>query len=295
MTVDLKSLLTPELFRFLVDTRIPFSKTETIDLGEAIAAIFFEQRGDSDALRNKAWPALKALSLLGLDGVPDLFQVLPPPDDTEFPLQALGLQLLLDQATRSLLKGVDTRWTYGYFAEIDLKYAKQLQALPAHLNPTSWSRWQDSVSINYFVFVRLWFGTPLVHHETAVELAVSFTDETRKLVEQIFETHDPIRGQPEKRWDLYGFPTMLKNQGPTRPCSVADGAFWLACLMDVHKPPLDLYGRYPYNNAQLGRVDTPEEAEWMKKAEIFDTDREVRRRIRQDVEAGKWTPLGEAD
>jgi uncharacterized protein (DUF924 family) len=295
MTTDLKSLLIPELFKFMVDVRLPFSKTDHIDYGNAITKLLFQPNENPEAIQRKAWPALKALSLLGLDHVPDLLEFLPPVESQDFPEQALGLQLLLDQAPRYLCKGVDTRWTYGYFGEIALKYAKQLQALPTHLNPASWLRWRESVSIDYFVVVRLWFGAPFVHHEKAAEQAVSFTEETRQLIEKTFETQDSHRGQPEKRWDLYGFPNMLKEQGPSSPCSVAKGAFWLACLMDVHKPPLDMYGRYPYQNAQLGRIDTLEEEEWMKKAEVFGTDSETRKRIRQDVEAGKWTPLGGAD
>jgi hypothetical protein len=33
--------------------------------------------------------------------------------------------------------------------------------------------------------------------------------------------------------------------------------------MDVHKPPLDKYGRYPYQNWTLGRDMTTEEEDWI--------------------------------
>ncbi|KAH6645252.1 hypothetical protein BKA67DRAFT_584639 [Truncatella angustata] len=295
MTADLRTLLTPELFRFLVDEWIPFSRTDPIEFAEAIAASLFRRRADTATIKQKTWPALKALSLLGLDHVPDLFAFLPPPEDPDFPTQALGLLLVFDQAPRTLLKGVDVRWTYAYFGEISIKFLQQLQTLPSQLHPAGWNRWKDSVSLEFFVFVRLWFNAPLWHHEKMATQGVSFTDETRQLVERATNTRDPYRDQPDKRWHLHGFPNMLKEGGPKSPCGVVPGAFWISCLLDVHKPPLDLYGRYPWQNGAFGRVNTPDEADWLDTAEIFSMDPEVRERIRQDVEAGKWTPLGDSD
>ncbi|KAI1850040.1 hypothetical protein JX266_004419 [Neoarthrinium moseri] len=262
MAGDLKQHLTPELFKFM-------------------------------GIRERAWPVLKALSQYGLDQVPDMMEFLPPPEDPDFPSQALGLQLVLDQAPRDLLEGIHNRWTFDYFGDIALRFARQLQALPPHLNPAAWARWRDSASLDYFIFVRLWFGAPLVHHEATPDEAVAFTEETRRLVEQTLGTRDPHRDQPEKRWDLHGFPRMLTEKGPSSPCGAAEGAFWIACLLDVHRPPLDRFGRYPYRNGFLGRVDTPEEEAWMEKAPMFAVDPDVRRRIRDDVEAGRWTPLDE--
>lgn len=295
MAAGLKSLLTPELYTLMVDSYVPFSKSEPLNFGRAIAAVFFEGTAGLGLIRQKAWPALKALSVLGLDNVPNMMTFLPPIDDVDFPRHALGLQLVLDQAPRILLKGVDVRWTYSYLNEISIKYAEQLQDLPAHLNPASWGRWSGSVSVDYFAFVRLWFGAPLVHYEKTMEVAEAFTDETRRLVEETTKTRDPYRDQPEKRDALYGFPDMLKKQGPESPCGVSEGAFWIALLMDVHQPPLKLYGRYPYVNGRIGRVDTPDEEEWMNQAEIFKMDTDLRKRIREDVEAGRWTPLSEPD
>ncbi|KAI0008452.1 hypothetical protein F4779DRAFT_586911 [Xylariaceae sp. FL0662B] len=294
MTLDLKSWLTPDLFYLMVETWLPFSKKDPIDFGKAIQYVFFESAGDFEKVREKAWPALKALSELGLDNIPDMTTFLPPIESLDFPVQAFGLQLVLDQAPRVLLQGIDTRWTYAYFGEIALKYAQQLQSLPADLRPTSWTRWEGSVSLDYFVWVRIFFGAPIVHHEKTGEAAVAFTEETRVLVEQQLRVRDPYRAQPENRWDLYGFPKMLGARGPASPCGVAEGAFWLLCLMDVHKPPLDRYGRYPYQNWRLGRTGTPEEDVWMENAGgIFGPpSEEVVRKIREDVKNGIWTPIG---
>ncbi|CAJ2514175.1 Uu.00g022940.m01.CDS01 [Anthostomella pinea] len=294
MAPDLKALLTPALFTKMVETWIPYKKTDPIeDFDKCIQYMFFESATDNLKVRDKAWPALIALSELGLDNVPDTMSFLPLVESPDFPEQAFGLMLFLDQAPRLLLQGVDTRWTYAYFGEIALKFALQLEALPADLRPSAWARWKDFASMGYFVWVRLHFGAPIIHHEKMGEEAAAFTEETRSLIERHYGVHDPYRDQPEKRWDLYGFPNMLEAGGPKGPCSVADGCFWLMCLMDVHKPPLDKYGRYPYQNWRLGRVNTPEEDEWMDNAGMFRAPSdEVTKKIREDVEKGIWTPIG---
>ncbi|KAH9891430.1 hypothetical protein F4778DRAFT_334433 [Xylariomycetidae sp. FL2044] len=249
MASDLRSLLTPELFAFMVEAWLDVSKTEPVDFHDAIRRILFSSNCDADALRTKAWPVLKALG------------------------------------------------------EIALRYARQLQALPADLRPGSWTRWKDAaVSVDYFIWVRLWLGAPFVHHEATGDLAAAFSDETRAFVEDHFGVRDPLRDQPDRRWDLHGFPKMLASGGPSQQqqqtCGAADGSFWLMCLMDVHKPPLDRYGRYPYQNWRLGRVGTAEEDAWMEEAvrlapSIFGPPSdEVVRKLRDDVEKGVWTPLG---
>ncbi|ETS73197.1 hypothetical protein PFICI_15142 [Pestalotiopsis fici W106-1] len=291
MTVDLKSTLNSELFEFMRDKWIPFSRTQSLDFDKVIPTILSYKKLDLEQVQHKALPALKGLSLFGLNHLPDMLEFLPDPDNADFPSEALGLQLLLDQAPRALLKGIDSRWSHAYFDEISLQYAQRLQTLPAHQKPSSWGRWQGKVSLDYFVLVRIWFGAPFVHHEKASAQAVAFTEQTRRLIEDTFKIQDPCRTQPEKRWDLYGFPRLWKQGGPESPCGVAAGTFWLTHLMDVHKPILDLYGRYPYQNSLLGRLDTAEEEAWLQKAACFEVDTDARERIRRDVDTGQWTPL----
>lgn len=152
--------------------------------------------------------------------------------------------------------------------------------------------WWDAVCIDYFVLVHWLFGAVWVHHERMAEQAVVFTEITHKFIENKFNTRDPHRDQPEKRWDLYGFPRMLKEGGP-ETADVVEGWFWLACLMDVHKPPLDTYGKFPYQNGAFPRASTPEEEEWVEKSGFFrELPPEVKNHIREDVLAGRWTPLG---
>lgn len=295
-TNRLGSLLTRDLYVSMVDARIPFDKRGPIDYGQAIQRTFYESGDAMEELRPTAYPVLKALGDLGLDDVPNLMDYLPQPEDPDFPLQALGLQLLLDQAPRALLTGVDARYTYAHFGEISVRYLKQLQHLPPSLHPAAWERWKGSVSVDYYVLTRLWWGAPIVHSEKLGDEALAFTNATREFVEHEFGVRDPYRDQPDKRWDLYGFPRMLEEGGPKSPCNVAQGWFWLACLMDVHYPPLKKYGRYPYQNQVFGRVPTPDEEEWMRVSGWFRReDPKVAERIRDDVAAGRWTPLPPVD
>jgi uncharacterized protein (DUF924 family) len=278
---NLAELLTPDLYQVMVAKWFPFSKSDPIDFGVGIDYYFnkLDINPDPD-FRQRLWPTLKAMSELDLDNVPDMMSFLPPVEHPDFPLQALGLQLVLDQAPRLLFDGINIRWTDGFFGPISIKYARQLQALPAELKPTLWSRWKDSVSVDYFIFIRLWFGAPWVHNESTGEEALQFTEDTRAFVEQL---------------DLYGFPKMLKEitaGAPGSPCSPAKGWFFLACLMDVHYPPLKKFGRYPYRNGAAGREHTPEEAEWSKNSGLFrELPDDVRRHIREDVANDRWTPL----
>lgn len=142
---------------------------------------------------------------------------------------------------------------------------------------------------------------PIVHHEALANQATAMTEELRVLVESECGggVRDPYRDLPNgARWDLYGFPRMLKaRRGPLKgddgKSSVTAGCFWICALLDVHYPILEEYGRYPYRNGVLGRASTLEEEAWLQKAVFFKPPApEVVRRIREDVEAGRWSPIG---
>ncbi|KAI8629471.1 hypothetical protein F5Y19DRAFT_83395 [Xylariaceae sp. FL1651] len=295
MASILKPLLTPELYALMVESWIPYNKTESFNVGESVKRILFSQYGGGNTrVIEKVWPILKVLSELELDHIPNMMSFLPPIESPEFPSQALGLQLVLDQGSRICLKGIDTRWTYAYFGVIAHTFAQQLQALTEEMRPSSWTRWKDVATIEYFFWVRFWLSAPIVHHEKMGETAAAWTEETRVFFEQQLGVRDQYRDQPNLRWDLYGFPRMLREGGPKLPCSKAEGCFWVLCLMDVHKPPLDKFGRYPYQNWRLGRVGTAEENEWMDKAAMFSPpSKEIADKIQEDAEKGIWTPLGD--
>jgi hypothetical protein len=65
-------------------------------------------------------------------------------------------------------------------------------------------------------------------------------------------------------------------------------------IFDAHPPIVKTFGRYPYRNGAIGRESTPRELEWLEKTDHFaEVEPEVAMRIREDVLAGRWTPLGE--
>ncbi|KAH7024707.1 uncharacterized protein B0I36DRAFT_331889 [Microdochium trichocladiopsis] len=257
---------------------------------------------------------------------------LPPPEDPTFPDQALGLILLLDQGPRTFCKAsgdapTDVRYTDGFFAHIALPLARWLLldeaqggGLSEPSRPNSWARWESrGVTPDYYVLVRFMFGAVLVHAEEASARAQAraYTEAARRWVEERYGVTDPFRdaGNPLRQElmenDLYGFPrmvtAMVKGELPDKKgleegkvnedgkpwMGVAQGFFFLALLFDVHLPLLEGFGRYPYRNGAMGRVHTPEEVAWMAGQDMFkELPDELRARLREDVEAGKWTPLG---
>uniref|UniRef100_A0A8H7TNC1 Uncharacterized protein n=1 Tax=Bionectria ochroleuca TaxID=29856 RepID=A0A8H7TNC1_BIOOC len=294
MDADLHALLPPSLLQQAAESWMAITRTEEVpDFGKAVKKMLFSHDDKVSAIRPKVWPALEYISKLGPDHLPDWFSLLPPVDNPDFPTQALGLTMVLDQAPRNFFQGIDQRWVGGYFDDISLGFARSLQKLTPDLRPTSWNRWKDTASFEYFIFARMSFGTPFVHNEHASEEAMAFTDETRTYIEERFNVRDPIREQPERRWDLLGFPKLISSGGPEGEVDIVKGGFWLLELMDVHKPPLDKFGRYPYRNWYLGRDMMAEEEAWIRDAGFFKPPpEEVCRKIREDIEANIWSPLG---
>ncbi|GAB1316043.1 hypothetical protein MFIFM68171_06253 [Madurella fahalii] len=294
MSDRLRPLLTPALFHLLVDTVIPYSTKDPIDFAR-VGRDFSWGEGLPGKVIEQVRPVLLTLSELGLENVPDLTTFLPPLSDPDFPRQALGLQLLLDQMPRRLCRGIDTRWTNAYFDVINLRYTQALDALPAAQKPHSWARWRDSVTLDYWVVVRTWFGTPFVHMDQVAvqERAVAFTEETRRQVEELTGTNDPYREERSMILsDIYAFPRVVKEGAPQDGANIQKYTYWMCMLMDVHKPIVDRFGWYPYRNVYFGREDTPEEEEWFEKTGNFARpSQEVRDRIKKDIDAGVWTPL----
>ncbi|KAH8668825.1 hypothetical protein BX600DRAFT_435342 [Xylariales sp. PMI_506] len=296
MTNQLSTLLSPELFETLVNAKLPFSMTEPLDFEDVGQKQFKGKAPISSEVAERTWPVLEALSKIGLESIPDLLQFLPPINDDKFPRQALGLQLLLDQMTRSLFRGIDGRWRSAYFDMISLKYAHALDGLPEEQKPWSWNRWKTFATLDFWVLARTWFICPFVHSDEVSnhERALKFTEETRDVVEKETGTTDPYRAQRDFIMsDLYGVSATLKEGPPIAGATVQAYAYWMCKLMDIHTPVIYEFGRYPYRNAYFGRQDTPEEEAWAnKRAGNPMASQELKNRVKQDIDAGIWTPLG---
>lgn len=293
---ELQRFLTPELLSFIVRARLPYGPNDAIDFSRVGREIFLEDKA-GPLVREAALPALSALSKAPAT---DLTRYLPPPADRTYPEQCLGLQLLLDQCPRLLLRGVDTRWTVGPLAAASQRLARAWLALPPEQRPDAWVRWRDDAgaSLGYWSSLRFWFGAPLVHAQDRAlqRAAVDFTDETRRVVEAETGRADPYRaGRDDLLADVYAFPREFRKGPPQGEGVTCESwTFWMCMLMDVHKPIIDRFGRYPYLNAILGRQSSAEEEDWIAKTDHFgEADSETADKIKEDVKMGRMRPLGE--
>lgn len=293
---ELGHVLTSELFTFIVNTRLPYEKHASIDFADFGRNIFLEDHF-GPVVQDKVWPALIALSKIDLDNMPDLSSYLPPPTHPAYPEQCLGLQLLVDHCPRLLFRGIDERWTYAFFSQISQRLGKVWFALPPSQRPDKWERWQKVAGLDYWIAARFWFGTPFVHSELLENqhLALAYTDETRVVLESESGQRDPYRAKrTEILSDLVGFPRVYRNGPPLgHDVTRESWTFWMCMLMDIHVPIIERFGRYPYLNAIRGRQSTDEEMEWIENVNHFgETSEEVAKRVKEDVDAGRWTPLG---
>ncbi|RFU26061.1 hypothetical protein B7463_g10266, partial [Scytalidium lignicola] len=218
---------------------------------------------------------------------------LPPPESKLFPEQALGLQLLIDQAPRLLFQGVNSRWVGGYFDIISLDLAKRFASMPDTLKAYNLNRWAGGVgaTFGFWAVARFWFLAPLVYSESLAthDLADELIESTRLDIEKFAGKTDPYRSsKKELMKNVYGFPTIIKAGFPQKPdLKMEEFLFWLAMLLDLHYPIINVYDRYPYRNASLGRESTQEEKEWLDATDHFGEEgEEAAKKIRGCV---GWT------
>jgi Bacterial protein of unknown function (DUF924) len=66
-------------------------------------------------------------------------------------------------------------------------------------------------------------------------------------------------------------------------------------IFDAHPPIIKAFGKYLYRNGAVGQGSSPTELEWIEKTGHFGgVEPEVAKRVREDVLAGRWTPLRES-
>jgi uncharacterized protein (DUF924 family) len=306
---NLRSLITPSLLTQIAEAYLPLSKTEPVNFSDAqspdFAANFTEVCKTSTAK-----DVLIALSRLSPDGtLPsdedlDLMSFLPPPTSSDFPLQCFGLQLLLDQASRVLLKGIDGRWQVAYFGPLARRLAGQWRALPESQQPYKRQRWNDDVgatSFSYWVAIQVMWAAPFLHAEDleSQQIGLDLSEELRQAVEAHTNTRDPYRATRDAtlKDDLFFLREFVK--GPSKAdgessLSMTSWTFWWCTILDAHWPIIKRFGRYPYRNGYFGRESTEAEKKWLDDTGHFgEASPEVAQRIREDVEKGRWTPLGE--
>lgn len=205
--------------------------------------------------------------------------------------------ILLDQAPRALLQGIDGRYTNDYFDVLALRLSKQLMALPEDQRIDGKSRWIEELgySWSHWIALRFWFIAPFAHSESIADQDFQTTamQETRLEIEKQTGKKDFYA---EKRGEVMNDPIWFSRLAMGGLPEDLNGQFyyWFCLLMDAHPPIIKRFGRYPYRNGAVGRVSTEEELEFSKKTGGFaEVDEETAKRIREDVLKGVWTPLGE--
>jgi uncharacterized protein (DUF924 family) len=296
---SLRGLITPALLNKMVSSRLPLDRHSSLDFS-LVARSILPDTDFGNAIRDTVFPVLQAMSKVGLDKVPDLMTFLPRPTSGEFPEQCLGLILLLDQAPRALCEGVDVRWVRDYFDPLSLKFAARWHALPSQLRPDRWYRWNTATgtSFDFWLATQLYFVAPLVHSESLEhqELAVGLNEQLRNMVEIATGSKDPYAPQREKILsDYYGLSSFFQKGPPQGPdVTAATWAFWSIKLLDLHRPIIHHFLRYPYCNAVQGRENTPEEEEFLVRTNrLGEPPPDVIKRIKEDIAAGRWSPLGQ--
>ncbi|KAK4172854.1 hypothetical protein QBC36DRAFT_304127 [Triangularia setosa] len=178
--------------------------------------------------------------------------------------------------------------------------ARNIQvSLPDHLRPDSWARWRDEqgASLDYWIAVRFWLGTPFVHSEKCAlqEIAITFTEETRATVERETVLTDPYREQRDRiLGDTYAFPKVYRK-GPPQGENVTrqSWTWWMGMLVDVHKPIFNRFGRCLYLNGIVGREENEGEGKWLEEVDHFaEADEDRVKRVKEDVKQGRRSPLG---
>jgi len=156
------------------------------------------------------------------------------------------------------------RWIKEFFDIISVKLTKQLLAL-GDLRPDRKERWVGELNTSFDVWIVswMWFVAPLVHSESLADqyLARDIVEGLRVEVEKETGTADPYRLKQDEI--TLAFPRVIKIGPPVgQDVSMADFIFWLWMVLDIHRPIIEVYGRYPYKNAELGRASTEEEKSW---------------------------------
>ncbi|OZJ02034.1 hypothetical protein BZG36_04952 [Bifiguratus adelaidae] len=280
--VDLTDILTPELLDSVSRLHFPWPEHGPLDF-KAVSDYWFQRSPDwADKYYQLSFDAVtRPLSTIGVDNVPDLMTVLPPPEAPEFPQRALGLLLVLDQVPRMILSGINARYTSSYFDVWAKSLARRLLTLPPTQRPDNMKRWLDQGwSFEQAIIRRMWFYTPLMRADT--EDHVGQIDPYRKVLAQ--NPHD-----------IVAFSRLVIQGPPVSAQSSMEGfMFWLTHLLDVHTPIIRKYACYPYRNEQMGRTFKAEEKEFMRLTNNLGasglSDGEIKH-IRQDVETGRWTAL----
>lgn len=291
---DINAIITPSLLQHMRRARIPWEPTHHISGKELITEFFSDDTRFTHAAQ-EAWPALKGLSSkYGPDTIPDMAGFLPPPEDPRFPEQAFGMHVLLDQAPRVLFRGIDGRWT-SWFDRVARTLYTSYYGLPNEQRPWAREAWAGS-TFEYWLCIASEFNATMAHQESVGDQQLSAVriEQLRRAVEDFSGHSDPARDGSSPPLDEYSLVDIVTHVDLDQDWPFHKAAFFSLLVDDAHGPIVDRFGRYPYRNAIEGRDSTHDELLWINNTDHFaEASPEVARRVRRDMAAGTWTPLGQ--
>ena len=297
----------PPMTKYALSSRALFSSKPSSRRLRANQVIDIIRVDQINSVATDYLPALVSMSTWGLDQALSINflenDVLPAPDSSEFPQLALGLLLILDQAPRFNLKGVDSRYTFDYFGAMALKLITQFRDLPPHLVPYNRDLWiERGYSIDQWSFALLWFLAPITHSEDLGnhQYQVSIWEAAKLDIKRANGgMEDPYAHRLREGLgvDTFAFAREFELGPPAerdgRPATYVDFIYWFAMIFIVHRPIIATFGHYPYRNTSQGRVSSEAELDWLEKTGYFGamTNEEDGKKVRDDVVAGRWSPL----
>jgi uncharacterized protein (DUF924 family) len=240
---------------------------------------------------------LVIISKYRLENLPSDFTIfLPSTASRDYPIQALGLIILLDQVPRYCMDGIDKRWISGYFDIISERLMRQLFLVPWEQrwdNPTRWKAM--GYSPQHILLRRLLMCGAFCHSEDWADHLMSFglVEQLRRETEELYNSTDTYRAvQVNDAKNLMAFGEVLGRypvlrEGITR---MDHFIFLFSRIIRIHEPMIREFGRSPEKSVYLGLESTDSEKDYLNKIG-FDADPNVIAKIREDKIAGSWTPL----
>lgn len=293
-------LITPSLLNSLFDLEIPWPKTTPPTTSQWNAT-----HSTPSAYKALCWDTLQELSKIPLETAEqlDFLTLLPDAQDPAFPVLALGLLLLLDQAPRCICTNGNERWRNAFFDPLALRFSLALRDLPQELHIHTFPRWEKlGYTFEHYNALANFLTAPLAHSE---DLAIHTTyllpevQARRVLTEKHYGVQDTqhaadaAAGIPLAASDnVLEFARMIR-EGLPAGVGFAEAVFWWCRVKEAHVPIVRIYGGYPYRNRAVGRVTTEKEERFLRDTGDFgvSVDEDAARGIREDVERGVWSPL----
>ncbi|KAJ0418698.1 DUF924-domain-containing protein [Aspergillus carlsbadensis] len=168
----------------------------------------------------------------------------------------LSLTILLDQLPRNCYRGAEAVIAFTFFDPLALAIAKE--AVKAGI-PSA------RPEFRYRLTMRFWFYLPMIHSEvladqnTASELYNEMVSDVEVALGPERDDHFLV-GEDTKgdRESLRMHPTEARN----------------LCVLHMqvqndHRAQIMRFGRFPHRNEVLGRINTPEEEEFLKQGKRF--------------------------